>query len=88
MRKTLEIGCFCNNAFKNEDGVHVGQSTDVALLNVLGVFGMLDLREVRSKSQVNQNVNVHTLPILDVYSHIREPLQFGTEVHGSQWSSY
>ena len=48
VRKTLEIGCLCNNAFKNEEGMHVGQSTDVALLNVLGVFGMIDMREVRS----------------------------------------
>jgi len=47
VRKTLEIGCLCNNAFKNQGGMHVGQSTDVALLNVLGVFGMIDMSEVR-----------------------------------------
>jgi len=47
LRKTIEIGCLCNNAFRNEDGVHVGQSTDVALLNVLQVFGMTDIRDVR-----------------------------------------
>ncbi|KAF8588832.1 Ca-transporting ATPase [Ramaria rubella] len=50
LRKTLEIGCLCNNAFKNEDSVYVGQSTDVALLNVLEIFGMIDLREMFSRS--------------------------------------
>ncbi|KAF8499358.1 Ca-transporting ATPase [Gautieria morchelliformis] len=49
LRKTLEIGCLCNNAFKN-GGVHVGQSTDVALLNVLGLFGVGDLREMFTRS--------------------------------------
>ena len=49
IRKALDIGALCNNASmsRNEDGVYVGQSTDVALLNVLAVFGMVDRREVR-----------------------------------------
>jgi hypothetical protein len=44
----VDIGALCNNASmsRNEDGVYVGQSTDVALLNVLTVFGMVDRREV------------------------------------------
>ncbi|KIJ51258.1 hypothetical protein M422DRAFT_244442 [Sphaerobolus stellatus SS14] len=46
LRKTIEIGCLCNNAFRNQEGVHVGQSTDVALLNVLPIFGMSDIREM------------------------------------------
>ena len=48
IRKALDIGALCNNASmtRNEDGVYVGQSTDVALLNVLTVFGMVDRREV------------------------------------------
>ena len=48
IRKALDIGALCNNASmsRNEDGVYVGQSTDVALLNVLAVFGMVDRREV------------------------------------------
>lgn len=46
MRKALEIGSLCNNAslVKNDDGVFVGQSTDVALLNVLSVVGVPDRR--------------------------------------------
>ncbi|KAJ3559192.1 hypothetical protein NP233_g11328 [Leucocoprinus birnbaumii] len=46
MKKALEIGSLCNNAslVKNEDGVFVGQSTDVALLNVLSVVGVPDRR--------------------------------------------
>ena len=48
IRKMVDIGALCNNASmtRNEDGVYVGQSTDVALLNVLAVFGMVDRREV------------------------------------------
>ncbi|KAG6891163.1 hypothetical protein C0992_009777 [Termitomyces sp. T32_za158] len=47
LRKTLDIGSICNNAslVRNEDGQFVGQSTDVALLNVLGVFGLPDRRQ-------------------------------------------
>ena len=49
VRKTMDIGAICNNAslVKNEDGVYVGQSTDVALLNVLSLFGLPDRRDVR-----------------------------------------
>jgi Ca2+-transporting ATPase len=48
LRKVVDIGALCNNASMsgNEDGVHVGQSTDVALLNVLAMFGMVDRRQV------------------------------------------
>ncbi|KAF9222361.1 calcium-transporting P [Gyrodon lividus] len=46
VRKVLEIGSLCNNASlsKNEDGVYIGQSTDVALLNVLSAFDLPDQR--------------------------------------------
>ncbi|KAK7691917.1 hypothetical protein QCA50_005322 [Cerrena zonata] len=45
MIKTLEIGSICNNAiWREEDHGYVGQATDVALLNVLSVFGMADKR--------------------------------------------
>ncbi|KAG8717216.1 High affinity Ca2+/Mn2+ P-type ATPase-like protein, partial [Ceratobasidium sp. 394] len=44
VRKTLEIGGICNNAFRNTEGVNVGQSTDVAMLNVLAEFGVKDER--------------------------------------------
>jgi P-type Ca2+ transporter type 2C len=45
--KTLEIGSICNNAiYRAEEGVYVGHSVDVALLNVLGTFGMSDFRQV------------------------------------------
>lgn len=48
LKKTMEIGSLCNNAsmVRNEDGEFVGQSTDVALLNVLDVFGITDQRQV------------------------------------------
>ncbi|KAG8699087.1 High affinity Ca2+/Mn2+ P-type ATPase-like protein [Ceratobasidium sp. 395] len=44
VKKTLEIGGICNNAFRNNEGVNVGQSTDVAMLNVLAEFGVKDER--------------------------------------------
>lgn len=48
VRKTLEIGSLCNNAILSGsgDGTYVGQSTDVALLNVLSTFGLSDQRHV------------------------------------------
>ncbi|PPQ83830.1 hypothetical protein CVT26_005189, partial [Gymnopilus dilepis] len=47
LRRTMDIGALCNNASltRNEDGVFVGQSTDVASLNVLALFGVPDRRE-------------------------------------------
>lgn len=44
MKKLLEIGALCNNAVTNEMGINVGQSTDVALLNVLRNFELADPR--------------------------------------------
>ena len=48
IRKLLEVGSICNNASaaRNADGVYIGQSTDVALLNVLSPFGLDDMRPV------------------------------------------
>lgn len=56
IQKTFEIGALCNNASltKNEDGIYVGQSTDVALLNILEVCGVADSR----------NVSINLLPVL------------------------
>ncbi|KAJ7798618.1 Ca-transporting ATPase [Mycena olivaceomarginata] len=44
--ETLEIGAICNNAsiVRNEEGIFVGQSTDVALLNILHACGLPDQR--------------------------------------------
>ena len=44
--KTVQIGSICNNAFRNELGVNVGQATDVALMNVLSVIEIDDPRAV------------------------------------------
>ncbi|KAJ7251155.1 Ca-transporting ATPase [Mycena haematopus] len=46
VRKTLDVGALCNNASiaRNEEGVFVGQSTDVALLNVVHACGLVDRR--------------------------------------------
>ncbi|KAH9980652.1 calcium-transporting ATPase [Russula compacta] len=47
LRKTLEIGALCNDASiaRNEDENHVGQATDIALLNALSVFSLPDPRQ-------------------------------------------
>ncbi|EIW70506.1 hypothetical protein TREMEDRAFT_43224 [Tremella mesenterica DSM 1558] len=42
--KVAQIGSICNNAFMNDSGVNVGQSTEAALLNVLPVLGQQDER--------------------------------------------
>jgi P-type Ca2+ transporter type 2C len=48
IKRAMEIGAICNNSTmeRNEDGAFVGQSTDVALLNVLDLFGIADRRAV------------------------------------------
>lgn len=43
--KTIQVGNLCNNAFKNEYGVNVGQATDVAILNTVKTFGLDDQRQ-------------------------------------------
>ena len=48
LKRTLQVGSICNNAVVNVSGKFVGQSTDVALLNVLPFFGLLDQRVVRT----------------------------------------
>jgi Ca2+-transporting ATPase len=53
LRKTITIGNICNNAFRNTEGVNVGQSTDVALLNIVTTFGLQDERTV---CQFSENV--------------------------------
>ncbi|KAI1790315.1 calcium-transporting ATPase [Ganoderma leucocontextum] len=50
LRKTLTVGSVCNNAVRNEEGQYVGQSTDVALLNVLALFNMADQRQEFTRS--------------------------------------
>lgn len=48
VKKAIEIGAICNNCALNRDidGAFVGQSTDVALLNVLYHVGLPDRRAV------------------------------------------
>ena len=48
MLKTALVGNLCNNAFRNEKGINVGQATEVALLNVLPVLTEDDERKVRA----------------------------------------
>lgn len=47
VRKLLEVGSLCNNSSMSKDGEgkYVGQSTDVALINVLSSFNIPDQRQ-------------------------------------------
>lgn len=46
MKKALDIGAICNNASteRNQEGQWIGQSTDVALLNVMDIFDLPNRR--------------------------------------------
>lgn len=45
LQKTAQVGAICNNAFRNEQGINVGNSTEVALLNVLPILRVDDDRQ-------------------------------------------
>ncbi|SOV01742.1 probable PMR1 - secretory pathway Ca++-transporting P-type ATPase [Ustilago sp. UG-2017a] len=50
LSKVLLTGNLCNNSHRNELGTNVGQATDVALVNVLRVFGLEDQRPYFKRS--------------------------------------
>jgi Ca2+-transporting ATPase len=54
VRKALDIGALCNNASteRNQERQWVGQSTDVALLNVLDIFDAPDRRPVGASLRI------------------------------------
>ncbi|KIR36499.1 calcium-transporting P-type ATPase, PMR1-type [Cryptococcus deuterogattii MMRL2647] len=45
LHKVALVGSLCNDAFKNDQGINVGQATEVALLNVLPVLKSEDQRK-------------------------------------------
>jgi Ca2+-transporting ATPase len=51
LQKTASIGAICNNAFRNEQGINVGNATEVALLNVLPVLHVEDERKNFERKQ-------------------------------------
>lgn len=87
LTKAMEIGSLCNNATmtRNENGEYVGQSTDVALLNVLDVFGIPDQRQVRSELIMHCLEKLISLLWSELYPAIRTTIQFRTKIHGCQW---
>lgn len=44
--KVALVGNLCNDAFKSDQGINVGQATEVALLNILPVLKAEDQRKV------------------------------------------
>ena len=48
--KAALVGNLCNHAFRDQDGMVIGQSTEVALLNVLQTLGLPDRREQFNKT--------------------------------------
>ena len=81
IKRALDIGALCNNAslVRNEDGVYVGQSTDVALLNVLHMFNLPDRREVCDVMMLIHKMLSHSADLPPI---CREILQLGTKVYG------
>nr|ODN86921.1 hypothetical protein L203_03694 [Cryptococcus depauperatus CBS 7841] len=62
--KTALIGNLCNNASKNDQGVNVGQATEVALLNVLPVLSADDRRKnFDRKSEIPFSSETKTMAI-------------------------
>ena len=53
--KAAFIGNICNNAFRNESGLNVGQATEVALLNILPVLAQDDERKVCWSKKTDAN---------------------------------
>lgn len=58
VRKVLEIGSLCNNSSvsRNDEGKYVGQSTDVALINVMSSFDIPDQRQVGIKQTASSTI--------------------------------
>ena len=50
LSRVLLTGNLCNNSHRNEQGTNVGQATDVALVNILRVFGLEDQRPYFKRS--------------------------------------
>lgn len=50
LTRTLLVGNLCNNSHRDERGENVGQATDVAMVNVLRVFGIEDKRPYFKRS--------------------------------------
>lgn len=50
LSRMLLTGNVCNNSHRNETGMNVGQPTDVALVNILKVFGLEDQRPYFKRS--------------------------------------
>lgn len=50
VRKTCLVGNLCNRSFKSQEGIVVGQSTEVALFNVLSTLNLPDRRGQFSKT--------------------------------------
>ncbi|KAF8963625.1 Ca-transporting ATPase [Flammula alnicola] len=78
IKKAMDIGALCNNAsiVRNEDGVFVGQSTDVALLNVLQLFGLPDRREsFRRMSELSFNSERKYMAVSGIHEDVSPHLQ-------------
>ncbi|KAL7421951.1 High affinity Ca2+/Mn2+ P-type ATPase-like protein [Cryptotrichosporon argae] len=65
MLKAVTIGNLCNNAFRNEQGVNVGQATEVALLNVLGMLRVEDERKnFERKAEIPFSSDAKTMTVV------------------------
>jgi Ca2+-transporting ATPase len=60
--RTAIVGNLCNHSFRDSSGANVGQSTEVALIDVLPVLGLGDHREV--SRQFNRAESKKASPLL------------------------
>ncbi|KAF4620920.1 hypothetical protein D9613_000938 [Agrocybe pediades] len=91
IKRALDIGALCNNAslIRNEDGVFVGQSTDVALLNVLQLFGVPDRRETfRRISEKSFNSEQKFMAVSGIHEDVPPNSSSNLTVNGTPREMY
>ena len=70
--KTVQIGALCNNAVRNSEGTYVGQSTDVALMNVLDTLQVPSSKAVRTNEICSIHFCLNLLPSFQDFTVLGE----------------
>ncbi|KAH8103426.1 calcium-transporting ATPase [Cristinia sonorae] len=86
VQRTLAIGSLCNNAvWRHEDNAYAGQATDVALLNILSVFSLVDQRsEFTRQSELPFNSERKYMAVSGIHGSV----QNGLSTHESSREMY
>ncbi len=70
--KTVQIGALCNNAVRNSEGSYVGQSTDVALMNVLDTLQIPSSKAVRTNDVFLDALFLDLMPFFQDFTMLGE----------------